>query len=164
MKKIVLLIMLLVGVSFAQVSRVQGKTPIDTSVKQNPVSVMFIWSEADSLFYPLERDASGNLKVAVSGATFTGDSLTVNVPSTITNGTKSVTTSASALASTASAKMVIVTNDNESGIIYWGGSGVTTSNGEPIYPKTSHWIEISDPATVFVIAASTLTARYKVLN
>lgn len=112
----------------------------------------------------VEVEIPDTVNINAVGVTVTADSVTVNVPSTITNGTKSVTTSASALASTASAKLVIVTNDNESGIIYWGGSGVTTSNGEPIYPKTSHWIEISDPANVYVIGSTSLTARYKVLN
>jgi len=101
--------------------------------------------------------------VQIAGATFTADSVTLKVPTTISSGTKAVTGTQAALASTTPAKWVIITNANASGTVYWGATGITTSTGEPIYPMTSVWIPISDPAKIYVIGDA-VTVRYKVLN
>lgn len=104
------------------------------------------------------------INTKITGVTLSADSLFIKPPTGVTSGTKSVTTSASVLATSADAQEVWIINDNESGVIYFGGSGVTTSNGVPIYPKMSAVVRTDNIADVYVIAASTLTARYLKVN
>ena len=101
--------------------------------------------------------------VKISGVTLTADSLTIKSPTAISNGTKLISSTAAALAGSASAKYVVITNNNASGTVYWGGTGVTTATGEPIYPMMSVQIPIANAATVYVIGAA-VTVRYKILN
>ncbi|MCR4306977.1 MAG: hypothetical protein NUV80_00220 [Candidatus Berkelbacteria bacterium] len=173
MKKLIFLILLMGGIAFGQITSIDGKTPIDQSVRQNPGSVMLIYNPDDDLFYPVEIDASGRIKVVSSitdtpfvqlaSVSLTADSVTFKAPTTITNGTKTVGGTAAALAGSAVAKYVIITNNNASGTVYWGGTGVTTSTGEPIYPMMSATIPIGNVATVYVIGDA-VTVRYKILN
>lgn len=104
------------------------------------------------------------LNVKVVGVTLNADSLFIKPPTGLTSGTKSVTTSASVVASSADAQEVWIINDNSSGVIYFGGSGVTTSNGVPIYPNTMAVVRTDNIADVYVVSATTLTARYLKVN
>ena len=79
-------------------------------------------------------------------------------------GTKTVTTSATALPSQAT-KVVWLENQNSSGNIYYGfSSGVTTSNGRLLSPYTAVKIETDNLSDIYVIANSSLTIRYSYQN
>jgi len=89
--------------------------------------------------------------------------LGINIASSLTNGTKSVTTTASALASSTPAKHVWI--QNESGAtIYFGGAGITTSTGLELHSGTGVIIDIDDPSKIYVVASSTVTIRYMIMN
>lgn len=78
------------------------------------------------------------------------------------NRAQSVTTSAAEALGAgtilANRKFIIITPTN--GTIYWGfTSGVTTSNGQPIFTNQSVTISVTDNVHIFVIAGSTIDAR-----
>jgi len=85
-------------------------------------------------------------------------------PASLLNGTKSVTTTASALAASTPAKYVVLTNVSGS-TIYYGGSNVTTSNGRVLNNNMEAIVEIDDASKVYVVSPSgTVTIRYMIFN
>jgi hypothetical protein len=142
MKRILFLVLIIVGSNFGQWA--------------------YLKSQVDSKYRQVAQGDTLAQNVYIVG----GDTLNTKVspPSGLISGTKSVTTSASLLATSADAQEVWIINDNENGVIYFGDSGVTTSNGFPLYPKMSAVIRTDNIADIYVIAASTLTARYLKFN
>lgn len=154
MKRILFLVLIIVGSNFGQWAYL--KSQVDSKYRQV--------AQGDTLAQNVYIVGGDTLNTKVSGITLNADSLFIKPPTGLTSGIKSVTTSASIIASSADAQEVWIINDNESGIIYFGGSGVTTTNGVPLYPKMSAVIRTDNIADIYVIAASTLTARYLKVN
>ncbi len=91
-------------------------------------------------------------------------SSTYTAPSSISSGSKTVTTSASSLTSSTPAKFVVITNVSGT-TVYYGGSGVTTSNGIPIYNNEQHYISIDDASKIYVISGSgSVSIRFAIFN
>ncbi|MFA7360770.1 MAG: hypothetical protein WC139_07010 [Candidatus Kapaibacterium sp.] len=179
MKNIILMVLLIAGLTYGQewTPAIVGSTGNKIDVVQNQAA----YDDNDSgkviakLVFDVNYNAAlyedNKLKVAITDTPFvqlasvslSADSITIKAPTAITNGTKLVASTAAALAGSASAKYVVITNNNASGTVYWGGTGVTTATGEPIYPMMSVQIPIANAATVYVIGAA-VTVRYKILN
>ena len=97
----------------------------------------------DTFASPLLLDSKGNLK--------TRDA----VPTTITEGTKNVTTAgvAVALGTTLATKSIYIkANIGNTGNIYVGGSGTSSATGIPLAAGDDITLEIADRATVYLDA------------
>lgn len=162
MKKIILFLLIVVGVM------AQNTRKPSLSLFNEREIMAKVTDDSSDAYRVMLVDSSGavidTLNVRITGITLNADSLFIKPPTGLSSGTKSVTTSASVIATTADAQEVWIINDNESEVIYFGGPGVTTSNGVPIYPKTSAVVRTDNISDVYVIASSTITARYLRVN
>lgn len=78
------------------------------------------------------------------------------------NRAQSVTTSAAEAlgAGTILTNRILLTITPTNGVIYWGySSGVTITNGSPIFPNNTLFLSITDNVHVYIIAATTVDAR-----
>jgi hypothetical protein len=80
----------------------------------------------------------------------------------INSGTVTVTTSATAIPTTALAgRRVIIIVNISSGNIFLGNSSVTTANGYQLYTQQAISMDVSDAVTVYgIVAAGTGEVRY----
>ena len=102
-------------------------------------------------------DGSGKLNVnatLVAGATIDIGDVEIKGHGTINSGQNdTVGTSAEVLTSTVSAKHVdIMAAIANTGIIYVGGSGVTSATGIALYPGDVYSLDIDDLNDVYVVA------------
>ncbi|RMD51192.1 hypothetical protein D6827_02690 [Candidatus Parcubacteria bacterium] len=136
-KLIILFVLLFAGVASAQWNPVQNRTQKYNSMAKGDSVATMVYLVA-------------------------GNSLTVGQPGNITNGTKSISSTATQITTSASGTYILLSNISGT-TIYIGGSGVTTSTGLPIYNNTERMIYISDPSQLYGITSSgTATLRYAI--
>ena len=115
-------------------------------------SMKLIDSDGDAL-----DDGAGKLNVnatLVAGASIDIGDVEITGHSTIASGENdTVGTSAEVLTSTTACKHVdIMANIANTGIIYVGGSGVTSATGIALYPGDVYSLDIEDLNDVYVVA------------
>lgn len=166
MKKLIIMILLFAGISFAQ----SAITKIDKAIPMDPNSqrgaVLLIYNADDDTFVPLLADSTGALVIGNPGAAgnaTAGNQTTqigIMLPTTFGHGTKTVSSTAGTMGSQ-SIKWVLISN-NTSGTAYLGGSTVTTSAyGYKLNPNTAIKIVVDNLSDIYVIGdAVTLNYVY----
>ena len=101
---------------------------------------------------PLPTDAATEATLA---AVLTALQAQSNLPTSIGDGAKTVSSAGTAealLGSTSCVKVIMTAEDDNSGKIYYGGSGVSSTSGDYLFPAQKITIEIDDVSKIFIDA------------
>lgn len=107
-------------------------------------------SNLASYFAEVETQGDGSQRQVVK----IGESVAPAAPSSLGQGNKDVATAGTAVplvaSSTACSKIFMTAKDDNTGKIFWGGSGVDSTDGDYLFPAQKIEIEIDDVNKVYI--------------